>query len=280
MYSLSRNAPNNASVIRSTISSVVRFRFSTGDASPFACTNSKGHTATACPRFMDWCSSRVGMCRTQWQWLNTSFERPHFSEPNRIATGAEESLPRMDLAPFTRSFRGCCNCRWRTAVVPTTMVQSATASATVAKSLAFARTEEAPTADLASLNATSYGFTTRSCVNPKLLIARAAAPILSGFLGATRTTRRSCNFSGLNTAAIYLNKSSKPPESKQSLVLSARRRLQVLLYFAILRKAAAIFFSFLPPASLQLLLELQPAGKSARGKATRSRSPCRSDGRT
>ena len=46
------------------------------------------------------------------------------------------------------------------------------------------------TADFASWNATSYGFTRRISVNPKLLIARAAAPMFKGFRGATSTTRR------------------------------------------------------------------------------------------
>src|ERR1700683_5358715 len=59
---------------------------------------------------------------------------------------------------------------------------------------ASARTDEAPTADRASRNAGSYGFTTRKCRNPKLLIARAAAPIFNGLRVDTSTirTRSSC----------------------------------------------------------------------------------------
>src|SRR5713226_9767217 len=145
---------------------------------------------------MDWCSSRVGICRTQWQWLSESFERPHYSEPKRIATGESNNFARMDLAPCAKTLTGCWSCRCRIAVLPTTTVQSATASATVLNSLAAASTGEAPTADFASRNATSYGFTTRNWVAPKLLIARATAPMFNGLRGATSTTRRSIKQEG------------------------------------------------------------------------------------
>src|SRR6266853_163048 len=69
-------------------------------------------------------------------------------------------------------------------------VQSATASARLLNSSARARRGEAPTAERASRKANSYGFTTRRWKKPKLLMARAAAPILSGLRGATRMTRR------------------------------------------------------------------------------------------
>ena len=47
-----------------------------------------------------------------------------------------------------------------------------------------------PAADRASRYAFSYGVTTRKCANPKLLIARAAAPIFKGLRVETSTTRR------------------------------------------------------------------------------------------
>src|ERR1700683_4958436 len=84
----------------------------------------------------------------------------------------------------------CCKSRWPIAVVPTTSEQSATASATVLYSSALAKTGAAPTAERAPGKATSYGFTTRRRENPKLLIARAAAPILRGLRASTRTTRK------------------------------------------------------------------------------------------
>ena len=58
---------------------------------------------------------------------------------------------------------------------------------------AFASSAEAPTAERASRNATSYGFTIRRRAKPKLLMARAAAPMLRGLRVATRTTRRRSN---------------------------------------------------------------------------------------
>src|SRR5882672_9415174 len=69
-------------------------------------------------------------------------------------------------------------------------VQSATASARLLNSSARARRGEAPTAERASRKANSYGFTTRRWKKPKLLMARAAAPMLRGLRGLTKTTRR------------------------------------------------------------------------------------------
>jgi hypothetical protein len=46
--------------------------------------------------------------------------------------------------------------------------------------------------NLISRKATSYGFTSRNSVHPKLLMARAAAPMFRGLRGATKTTRRGC----------------------------------------------------------------------------------------
>ena len=51
-------------------------------------TSSYRHTATACPRFIEMCSSRVGIRISQWQWLKSSLDNPNFSEPNSNATGA------------------------------------------------------------------------------------------------------------------------------------------------------------------------------------------------
>ena len=65
------------------------------------------------------------------------------------------------------------------------------APATVVNSSAEVNNGAAPTAERASRNATSYGFTTRNRVQPKLAMARAAAPMFNGFRGATSTTRRS-----------------------------------------------------------------------------------------
>ena len=54
--------------------------------------------------------------------------------------------------------------------------------------LAFSNTSEASTADRASRHVGSYAAATASRAKPKLAIARAAAPIFSGFRGDTSTT--------------------------------------------------------------------------------------------
>ena len=50
-----------------------------------------------------------------------------------------------------------------------------------------------PTAETASWKATSYGLTTRKSSNPKLAMARAAAPMFRGLRVEMRTTQRSGN---------------------------------------------------------------------------------------
>src|SRR5215472_18864737 len=127
---------------------------------------------------------------SQWQWLRSSFESPRFSEPKRRATRPAARRFRISRPPSRRSRTACCGSRRLSAVVPTTSEQSATASANDLNSSARASRGAAATAERASRNASSYGFTTRRCRNPKLLIARAAAPRFSGFRGATITTRR------------------------------------------------------------------------------------------
>jgi len=93
----------------------------------------------------------------------------------------------LDDSPLRRR-TGSCKARLRTAVVPTTSEQSATASATESNSCALLSSAEAPTAERASRKATAYELTRRRSRGPKLLMARAAAPMLSGLRGRTNTT--------------------------------------------------------------------------------------------
>src|SRR5215510_2548167 len=86
------------------------------------------------------------------------------------------------------------------AVVPTTKLQSLTAPWTESNSCASAKTDAAPTAETASRKAFSKGVTRRRSSAPKLLIARAAAPMLSGFRVRTRTTRRFARLAGVTKA--------------------------------------------------------------------------------
>ena len=73
-----------------------------------------------------------------------------------------------------------------------TSVQSATASTSVSVRFAFWTRPSAPTADLISDNISgqrgSHGATTVRSERPKLAMARAAAPMLSGLRGETRMT--------------------------------------------------------------------------------------------
>jgi len=110
---------------------------------------------------------------------------------------------RISGAAFSSRTRLCCKSLCPTAVVPTTNEQSATASATVLYTSAVASVAAAPTAERASRNATSYGFTSRRWGTPKLLMARAAAPILRGLRTSTRTTRNRANSAGIDKLSLF-----------------------------------------------------------------------------
>src|SRR5437588_9546023 len=104
----------------------------------------------------------------------------------------------MSDAACGKSFSGWCSSRLCPAVVPITSEQSATACATLLYCSALWSRGAAPTAERASRKEASYGFTTRSRRNPRLLMARAAAPILSGLRVETSTTQRRPNSVGMS----------------------------------------------------------------------------------
>src|SRR5271165_5232289 len=84
-----------------------------------------------------------------------------------------------------------------------TSPQSETASARVLNTSAAASMRAAgPTAERASWYASSKGLTRRRWRAPKLLIARAAAPRLSGLRVATRITRRRSSSADCGKSAI------------------------------------------------------------------------------
>ena len=79
----------------------------------------------------------MGMVMSQWQWLRASLLRPVFSDPKSKATRADANAERTKPSPSASVYSGCSCFRSPTAVVPTTRLQSATASATVANSFAL-----------------------------------------------------------------------------------------------------------------------------------------------
>ncbi len=160
--------------------------------------NSYRQTATACPRFIEGCCSRVGMLISQWQCVKSSFERPRFSEPNKIATRPPARCSCAFGPASGRATSGCFMSRFRPAVVPITREQSATASATLWYCSADCKTADAPTAERASRNDSSKGFTTRNRDSPKLLMARAAAPMFRGLRVETRTTQSWSDSAGVS----------------------------------------------------------------------------------
>ena len=77
----------------------------------------------------------MGMVMSQLQWLRASLLRPVFSDPKSRATRAVANAERIKPPPSASVYSECSCFRSPTAVVPTTRLQSATASATVANSL-------------------------------------------------------------------------------------------------------------------------------------------------
>src|SRR5882762_4566597 len=245
MYPLFRSASSKASPIRSTVSisansplfsflGAAHFDFKGAVFPPllsvlcvvsapsalvrFLLPNSYIPSAAACPNFIDQCSTRVAIRINHWQWLKSSFDNPHFSDPNKTATRPVSMRFPINRAPSSNPRKGCFISRFPTAVVPTTSEQSATA-------LARASNSPAPTADFASLHAFSYGRTARNSIAPKLLIARATAPTFSGFRVPTSTTHK---FFISPLTAPQSKPSTRPTPhttaSRKFVILPARRR--------------------------------------------------------
>src|SRR5882762_665314 len=252
MYPLFRSASSKASPIRSTVSisansplfsflGAAHFDFKGAVFPPllsvlcvvsapsalvrFLLPNSYIPSAAACPNFIDQCSTRVAIRINQWQWLKSSFDNPHFSDPNKTATRPVSMRFPINRAPSSNPRKGCFISRFPTAVVPTTSEQSATASASDANSFARASNSPAPTADFVSLQAFSYGRTARNSIAPKLLIARATAPTFSGFRVPTSTTHK---FFISPLTAPQSKPSTRPTPhataSRKFAILPARRR--------------------------------------------------------
>src|SRR4029077_9797005 len=165
---------------------------------------------------MDLCSSRVAMRINQSQWLKASFDKPVLSDPNSNATRPDARRLRINAAPSFNLRNGCCNSLRVEAVVPTTSEQSDTASPTLLNCSASASREAAPTAERASRNAGSYGFTTRRCRKPKLLMARAAAPMFRGLRVETSTTQRRSNSDGVGKTLFYRHEGRESRSSQRT----------------------------------------------------------------
>jgi len=93
---------------------------------------------------------------------------------------------------------------------------------------------------------------------PKIAHRTSSCPNIEWIPRRHQDDAKKLQFFRLNTAAIYLNKSSKPPEANNHLycpLADGFKYYFTLQFFA----SGRYFLSFLPPASLQLLLELQPA---------------------
>lgn len=169
---------------------------------------------------------------SQWQWLRSSFARPRFSEPKSSATRPPEcKCLRISGAPFSSIRSGTCNSRCTAALVPTTNEQSATASPTLEYCSALASNGAAPTAERASRKDASNGFTTRRWRKPMLLMARAAAPILSGLRVDTSTTFRRSKSDGVGkTKSFYGERSARTKSyyrEKHFMNMTTARRIRL-----------------------------------------------------
>ena len=195
MYSLSRNMSRSKAVTRSNSSPDAGAVSAGGEGIVVSRAISYRQTATACPRFMDFCCWLVGMCISQWQWLRSSFDKPEFL---RAKQKCDATLIAWRSIQFLQNGRRAI-LQDLERMLQLTMPDGCGADNQSAVRrhrrpsrvfFALASTAEAPTADRASRKARSYGFTIRKREKPKLHMARAAAPIFRGFRVETRTTQR------------------------------------------------------------------------------------------
>jgi hypothetical protein len=132
------------------------------------------------------------MRSSQWQVTQIPVGQAGFLGAKKHRHAPEASFRRiLPAATAMNRFRAASS-RCRSPVVPTTRLESPTASLERTESPAPAPTAGARRrAETASRNAFSNGVTRRKSKTPKLLMARAAEPMLSGLRVRTRTIRGS-----------------------------------------------------------------------------------------
>src|SRR6058998_435147 len=151
--------------------------------------NSYAITWTAWARLREAYSGSAGMRARALQRMISLFERPTVSLPKTIATSSFRAALRSSRAAARASSDEWDNSRSR-ALKATEYAVSASASSRLAHARADSSTSSAPEAMArASGCGKRFGPTRRSCVMPMVFMARAAAPMLPGCEGRSRTTR-------------------------------------------------------------------------------------------
>ena len=130
---------SNTSLIRSTSPAVARFSFSGSDAALESRLSSYRQTATACPKihrdvFFARRNAHEPMAMAEVFRRQAKF----FRAEQRAPRGRKQDVCGSRALRYSSRLSGCCSSRCRTAVVPTTSVQSAIASARLLYSSAFA----------------------------------------------------------------------------------------------------------------------------------------------
>ncbi len=125
-----------------------------------------------------------------WRWhaSSSSFESPEVSLPNTRATGPSAVAAIASGAAERHSRAGCESSRPR-ALKPTASVRSASASASVGTTRARSSTSAAPAARATASGCGKWrGATSTRSASPIVFMARAAAPMLPGWLVRESTT--------------------------------------------------------------------------------------------
>src|SRR5205085_1241356 len=146
-------------------------------------------TCTAAARLSDASPGAPGIVATIWQRASSSLESPDISPPNTSAT-SPRSQWRTASAAASRAERAApANSRGR-AVKPIASVAPASPASSESTTLAALSSAAAPEARaMASGCGNARGATSVSRDRPIVLMARAQAPILPGWLGSHSTTR-------------------------------------------------------------------------------------------
>ena len=186
-------------------------------------------------------------------------ESPRFSEPNTRATLPDDEPPRISLRAFFEAPERVL--RFAMVARGGSDYQNAIGDSFRHAAILFGPREKgrgAPTAERASRNAASCGFTTRKLGNPRLPMARAAAPMLRRIARGREHHAQAAGFNGSEQACILRHagpaaRAAELPCRAEDRDGGTRSRLCLLRSEAALR-VSSLDLVALDPVALNLAL--------------------------
>src|SRR5512134_2048161 len=154
-------------------------------------------TCTAAARLSDEYAWLVVMWATRWHFSTSSFASPDISVPNTNATSPPTAASATASAAAAWASIACGDSSRRRAVSAIASVVPASASSSVALTCARASRSSAPVAIASACGSGKRrGATSARRASPIVFIARAAPPMLPGWVVRTSTTRMRAKLAG------------------------------------------------------------------------------------